>query len=46
MAEVTICSDFEAPLPKKIKSLTVSVVSPSVCHEVMGLDATILFSEC
>ena len=27
--------------PKKIKSLTVSIVSPSVCHEVMGLDAVI-----
>ena len=25
--------------PKKIKSVTVSIVSPSVCHEVMGLDA-------
>ena len=25
--------------PKKIKSVT---VSPSVCHEVMGLDASIL----
>ena len=25
--------------PKKIMSLTVSVVSPSICHEVMGLDA-------
>ena len=24
--------------PKKIKSLTVSIVSPSVCHEVMGPD--------
>ena len=24
--------------PKKIKSLTVSIVSPSVCHEVMGLE--------
>ena len=23
----------------KIKSLTVSIVSPSICHEVMGLDA-------
>ena len=22
--------------PKKIKSVTVSVVSPSICHEVMG----------
>ena len=28
--------------PTKIKSLTVSIVSPSVCHEVMGLDAMIL----
>ena len=28
--------------PPKIKSVTVSIVSPSVCHEVMGLDAMIL----
>ena len=28
--------------PKKIKSDTVSTVSPSVCHEVMGPDAMIL----
>ena len=28
--------------PKKIKSLTVSIVSPSIGHEVMGLDAMIL----
>ena len=28
--------------PKKIKSDTVSIVSPSVCHEVMGLDAMTL----
>ena len=28
--------------PKKIKSATVSIVSPSICHEVMGLDAIIL----
>ena len=27
---------------KKIKSVTVSVVSPSICYEVMGLDAMIL----
>ena len=27
--------------PKKIKSATVSIVSPSICHEVMGLDAMI-----
>ena len=26
----------------KIKSLTVSTVSPSICHEVMGLNAMIL----
>ena len=29
-------------VPKKIKSLAVSIVSPSLCHEVMGLDAVIL----
>ena len=28
--------------PKKIKSVTVSIVSPSICHEVMGPDAMIL----
>ena len=28
--------------PKKIKSVTVSFVSPTICHEVMGLDAMIL----
>ena len=28
--------------PKKIKSLTVFIVSPSICHEVMGPDAMIL----
>ena len=25
--------------PKKIKSGTISIVSPSICHEVMELDA-------
>ena len=25
--------------PKKIKSATVSTVSPSICHKMMGLDA-------
>ena len=30
--------------PKKIKSVTVSIVSPSICHEVMGPDATIFVS--
>ena len=28
--------------PQKIKSVTVSFVSPSICHEVMGPDAMIL----
>ena len=28
--------------PKKIKSVTVSLVSPSICHEMMGPDAMIL----
>ena len=28
--------------PKKIKSVTVSIVSPSNCHEVIGPDAMIL----
>ena len=27
--------------PKKIKSVTVSIVSPFICHEVMGLEAMI-----
>ena len=32
--------------PQKTKSVTVSIVSPSICHEVMGPDATILVFEC
>ena len=28
--------------PKKVKSVTVSIVSSSICHEVMGLNAMIL----
>jgi len=28
--------------PNKIKSLTFSIVSPSICHEVMGPDAMTL----
>ena len=28
--------------PKKVKSITVSIVFPSICHEVMGPDAMIL----
>ena len=39
MAAVTIYSDFGA---QKDKSVAVSIVSPSICHEVMGLDALIL----
>ena len=39
MAAVTICTDLE---PKKIKSVTVSIVSPFICHEVMELDTMIL----
>ena len=27
--------------PKKIKSVTVSIVSPFICHKVMGLDIMI-----
>ena len=38
LAVVTICSSFE---PKRIKSVTVSIVSPSICHEVMVPDAMI-----
>ena len=29
-------------VPKKVKSATVSTVSPSICNEVMGPDAMIL----
>ena len=31
---------------KKIKSVTVSIVSPSICHEVMGQMPWSYFSEC
>jgi len=33
--------DRTSSRPKKIKSVTVSIVSPFICHEVMGLDAMI-----
>ena len=39
MAAVTIYSDFGA---QKINSVTVSTVSPSISHEVIGLDAMFL----
>ena len=32
--------------PKKIKSATVSIVSPSICHEVIGLNIWSSFFEC
>ena len=32
--------------PQKIKSVTISIVSPSICHEVMGLNAMISVFEC
>ena len=38
MAAVTVCSDFGAQENK----VTVSIVFPSICHEVKGLDAMIL----
>ena len=43
MAVVTTCHDFGA---QKINSVTVSIVSPSICHEVMEMDAMILVFEC
>ena len=36
---VTVRSDLE---PKNIISVTASTVSPSICHEVMRLDAIFL----
>ena len=30
--------------PKKIKSLIVSIISPSICHEVVGPDAIIFLN--
>ena len=32
--------------PRKIKSVTISILFPSICHEVMELDATVLVFEC
>ena len=32
--------------PKKIQSVTVSIVSSIICHEVMGPEAIILLFEC
>ena len=45
-SEVLFISWLQSPSalilePKEIKSVTVSIVSPSICHEGMGLDAMI-----
>ena len=32
--------------PKKIKSITISIIFPSICHEVMGSDAIIFIFAC
>ena len=42
MAAVSISSDFLEP--KKIKCVTASTSSPSICYEVIGLDA-MMFSK-
>ena len=39
LAAVIVHSDFGA---QENKVNTISIVSPSICHEVMGLDAMIL----
>ena len=39
MTPVTVHSDFGA---QEEEIVTVSTFSPSICHEVMGLDAMIL----
>ena len=39
MDAVITCSDFG---DQEIKSVTVSTVSPSICHELMGPDAMML----
>ena len=41
MASITVHVTLE---PKKVKSVTLYNFFPSICHEVMGLDAT--FFEC
>ena len=40
MAAVPICSDFG---DQENKSLTVSIVSPSIYHEVIGPDVILVF---
>ena len=43
MAAVSIKNYFGA---QKIKSVTVSIVSPSIFHEAFGLDAMTFVFEC
>ena len=43
MVAVTICMISE---PKKIKYLMISIVCPSIFHEVLGPDVMILVFEC
>ena len=43
MAEVTVCSDFGAQENKLCHCFH---FSPSICHEVMGLDAMIMTISC
>ena len=43
MASVTICSDLE---PKKIKSATVPIVSPSIRHEVKAMVFPVVMYGC
>ena len=51
MSKLLLISWLQSPSavilePKEIKSATVSTLSPSICHEVMGPDAMILVFEC
>ena len=39
------CESWTIKKAKKIKPVTVSIVSPSICHEVMGPEAMIFISE-
>ena len=43
MAAVTICSDFGF---KKIKSVTVSIVSPSICHVMYNTENLLFIAAC
>ena len=51
MSKLLLISWLQSPSavilePPKINPVTVSIVSPSICHEVMGPDAMILVFEC